>query len=62
MDAMGGLGHDSGAFSVVYASIGIALLIAAAFGVVLLDPARSKRRLAAFAHDAAMREQARVAA
>ncbi|MCA8296757.1 MFS transporter [Burkholderia sp. AU30198] len=46
MDAMGGLSHDSGAFSAVYGAIGVTLLIAAVLGVALIDPARSKRRLA----------------
>ncbi|MBF5010239.1 MFS transporter [Burkholderia pseudomultivorans] len=47
MDAMGGLNRDSGAFAFVYGGIGTALLVAAVLGFALLDPARSKRRLAA---------------
>lgn len=48
MDAVGT--HQ--AFVVVYLGIGAALLISAAFGVALLDPERSQRRLAALArHD-----------
>jgi MFS family permease len=46
MDAMGGLSRDSGAFAFVYGGIGTALLVAAVLGFALLDPARSKRRLA----------------
>lgn len=45
LDAMGGL-HSNG-YSIAFASIGALLIVAAALGMVLLDPGHSKLRLSA---------------
>ncbi|MCA8095115.1 MFS transporter [Burkholderia anthina] len=62
MDALGGLSHDSGAFNVVYGAIGVALLVAAVLGLVLLDPARSRRRLVELERADPARQQSGAAA